>query len=245
MIQVYLCDDSQTTLHVYAELVGQIAAMHQFEVSLHTFSSGEALLFHLEERPNQADIIYLDILMEATNGIETARQLRKLGCKAEIIFLTSSEDFVFESFDIAPIYYLRKEFTSRSKFEQVFLRAISLVEKKETELFFFTSSAAKQCIPLNEISYFEVWKRVLMIHGFKGEVVEFYGRMEQVEEELADKGFLRIHRSYLVNITYIRQFMSQRVELKTGVSLPIGVTYAQSVKKAFSNYLINSHIYML
>jgi DNA-binding LytR/AlgR family response regulator len=231
-------------LHAYAELIGQLAATHQFELSLHAFSSGEALLFHLEESPNQADIIYLDILMEAINGIETARQLRKLGCQAEIIFLTSSGDFVFESFDIAPVHYLRKELTSRSQFEQVFLRAVSLVKKKETELFFFSSSAAKQCIPLHEISYFEVWKRVLMIHGPKDGVVEFYGRMEHVEEELADKGFLRIHRSYLVNMTYIRSFMSQRVELKTGASLPVGVTYAPSVKKAFSHYLTRSHIYM-
>lgn len=245
MFQVYLCDDSLAILCMYTELIKEIAATRQIEICIHTFSSEEALLSHVAGHPNQVDMIYLDIIMKGTNGIEIARQLRRLGCNAEIIFLSSSEDFVFESFDIAPLHYLRKESTSRIKFEQVFLRALSLAEKKEPEMFFFSSSAAKKSVPLREISYLEVWKRVLMIHCVKGEAIEFYGKMEHVEEELADKGFLRIHRSYMVNIACIKRFTSQRIELKTGESFPIGVTYTQAVKQAFSSYLANSHFHML
>lgn len=245
MIHIYLCDDSQSSLEAYSGLIGDIARKHHIEISLHTFPSGEALLFHLSECPHKADIIYLDILMEATNGIETAKQLRKLGCNAEIIFLTTSEDFVFEAFDIAPVHYLRKESTPRDKFEQVFMRALSLTEKKVAEMFFFESFGVKKCLPVKSISYFEVWKRVLTVHTANGEAMKFYGKMEQVEKQMADKSFLRIHRSFLVNITYIASFMSQKVELKTGESLPIGVTYTQSARKAFSDYLASSHLYML
>ncbi len=245
MIHIYLCDDSQSSLNTYAGLISDLAAKHHIEISLHSFSSGEALLFHLSECTYKADIIYLDILMEATNGIETARKLRKLGCHAEIIFLTTSEDFVFEAFDIAPVHYLRKESTPRDKFEQVFLRALSLAEKKEAEMFFFESFGVKKGVLIKSISYFEVLKRVLTVHSANGETMQFYGKMEQVEKQLADRNFLRIHRSFLVNIAYIASFMSQNVELKTGETLPIGVTYAQSAKKAFSDYLASSHLYML
>lgn len=144
MIHIYLCDDSQSSLNAYTGLISDIATKHHIEISLHTCPSGEALLFHLSECTYKADIIYLDILMEAVNGIETARELRRMGCHAEIIFLTTSEDFVFEAFDIAPVHYLRKGSTPKDKFEQVFLRALSLVEKKETEMFFLSLSGSKK-----------------------------------------------------------------------------------------------------
>ena len=89
MIHIYLCEDSQSSLNTYAGLISDLAAKHHIEISLHSFSSGEALLFHLSECTYKADIIYLDILLDATNGIETAQKLRMLGCQAEIIFLTT------------------------------------------------------------------------------------------------------------------------------------------------------------
>ncbi len=245
MIHIYLCDDSQSSLEVYTGLISDIATKHHIEISLHSFPSGEALLFHLSECTYKADIIYLDILMEATNGIETARKLRRMDCHAEIIFLTTSEDFVFEAFDIAPVHYLRKGSTPRDKFEQVFLRALSLVEKKEAEMFFFESFGVKKGVSVKNISYIEVWKRVLTVHSANGETMQFYGKMEQVQKQLADRNFLRIHRSFLVNLAYIASFMSQHVELRTGEQLPIGVTYTQSAKKAFSDYLASTHLYML
>ena len=122
---------------------------------------------------------------------------------------------------------------------------MSLAEKKDAEMFFFESFGVKKGVLIKSISYFEVLKRVLTVHSANEETVQFYGKMEQVEKQLADRNFLRIHRSFLVNIAYITSFMSQNVELKTGETLPIGVTYAQSAKKAFSDYLASSHLYML
>ena len=152
MLTVFLCDDNRLIIEKYCALITQIAKNNQIEITLSTFESGESLVFHLSDSPNQADIIYLDILMGVQNGIDAARQLRNCGCKAEIVFLTTSEDFVYEAFDVTPVQYLVKDSTSASKFEQVFLRAVSLVKDKTTEMFLCESGTSRELLPLKSVT---------------------------------------------------------------------------------------------
>ena len=245
MVTLFLCDDNQQMIDKYSRLITRCANKNRIPITLSAFNSGEALLFHLSDSPNQADIIYLDILMGYLNGMETAKKLRELGCNSEIIFLTTSEDYVFEAFDIAPVHYLIKDSTSSEKFEQIFLRAISLAEEKKTELFVCESGSTRKVIPMKDISYFEIWKRVVMVHYKVGEKFEYYGTMEQLERQMLEKDFIRVHRSYLVNLRYIAKFQRQNLVLKTGQVIPIGITYMKQVKEAFSKYIFRSNIYSI
>lgn len=163
-LTVYLCDDNQKILDQYASLIENIAKKNNIEVSISSFNTGEQLLFSLLDSPNKADIIYLDILMGQINGIDTAKKLRENGCLSEIIFLTSSEDYVYGAFDISPVHYLLKTVTSTDKFEQVFLKAAFLIQKKKSEVFICDFGNVKKVILIKDISYFEIWKRVVTVH---------------------------------------------------------------------------------
>jgi DNA-binding LytR/AlgR family response regulator len=242
MVTIILCDDDARDVDKYSALITSIAKKNNIEILLSTFRNGEELLFKLCEAPNQVDIIYLDVLMHKLNGIETARELRKLGCKAEIVFLASSEDFVYDAFEVNPVQYLLKETATREKFEKVFLRTLELSAKKLTDMFLYESEGMKKLIPVREISFFEIWKRVIMVHYENEKTDEFYGKLEQLEEKLKDKNFVRVHRSYLVHLPYISRFQSQRLILKNGITIPVGTTYAASIQKAFSGYMTHSNI---
>jgi len=243
MMTVYLCDDNQEELDKYARMIDKIARKNNMAVSISSFNSGEQLLFHLSDSPDQADIIYLDILMGKLNGMETAKRLREIGCKSEIIFLTTSEDYVYDAFDISPVQYLLKTETSTNKFEQVFLRAAALVQRKETDMFVFESGNVQKVIPAKDISYFEIWKRVVTVHYNGTEKDSFYSTMEELESRLQDKGFIRIHRSYIVSLSYISKFQQNSLFLKTGENIPIGVTYMKKVRQAFSDYISRAGIH--
>lgn len=243
MLTVFLCDDNQETLDQYAVLVEKAARKNGIEVTISSFHNGEQLLFHLSDSPDQADIIYLDILMDKLNGMDTARKLRELGCKSEIIFLTLSEDYVYDAFDIAPVQYLLKSATPPDKFEQVFIRAISLVQKKEPDMFMCESGNVQKVIPVKEITFFEIWKRVVTVHYNGTEKIKFYSTMEQLEDQLQTKGFVRVHRSYMINLPYISKFQQNSLLLKTGECIPIGVTYTKQVRQAFADYISRASIH--
>lgn len=243
MLKIALCDDNKEEIKQYAELVKQCAEKHHMEMELSYFYSGETLLFHFCDVPHQVDIIYMDIIMNKIDGIETVRKLRSFGCQAQIIFLTSCDDYVYDAFDVNAVHYLLKEETSIEKFENVFLKAVKLTLKKEDELFTFEFGGKTSVIPVYQIAYFEIWKRIVTVHYDDGKTANFYASMEQLENKFSGKYFVRVHRSYLVNLSYIEMFHHQRLQLKTGEVIPVGGTYAQSLKRTFLDYISRFHIY--
>lgn len=239
MIQIYLCDDNEILLKRYQKKLKHLAEKHEFSVSFSCFLSGEQLLFHLEENPNAMDIIFLDILMGKLNGIEVAKKLRAMGCDAEIIFLTSSEEFVFDSFDTSPLHYILKDIeTEDSKLEEVFTKALLLALKKESEVFLCESAGQKKKIPLHRISFFEIRGRVVTVH-FDNNTFDFYSEIDTIETTLKSKRFVRCHRSFVVNLRCIDSINKNEIVLTTGEVIPLGPTYARELKLSFSSSLSN------
>ncbi len=243
MLKVVLCDDNNNSIQRYSELISQISRKNKLDIMLSCYNSGESLLFHYTDAPEQIDILYLDILMNETDGMETARKLRDCGCKAQIVFLTSCDDYVYEAFDVNAVQYLLKEDTSFEKFEQVFLKAAELAVTKKEELFTFEFNGVTSVIPVNQISYFEIWQRLVTVHYDAGKTAKFYTSMEQLEDKLRGKDFVRTHRSFLVHLPYIAMFRHQDLLLKTGEEVPVGGTYVQSLKRIFSDYIARFHVY--
>lgn len=240
MLNVYLCDDNGIVLEKYKKLLLQIAEQYHIFISIQTFISGEQLLFHLEEAPDSADIIYLDILMDGRNGIDTAKKLREYGSHAEIIFLTANSEYVFESFDVSPTNYILKDTVSDVRFREIFFKAAILADKKVQTKFCCECGSVKKQILINKISYFEVRNRMVTVH-FDSTAFDFYSRLEDLEKDVNLPNFIRVHRSYLVHLQYIEQMNKAALQLVTGESIPLGVTYTKNVKLALSRYLNQFH----
>lgn len=236
MLNIYLCDDNPIILERYKKLIYEIADKEHLMIQVVLFNSGEQLLFLLEDKTQYPDIIYLDVLMGGDNGLKTAEKLRGMGCNSEIIFLTSNPEFVFDSFDSSPAHYLIKETVSSERFRDVLLKTIATARSKSTSFFSCSSSAAKMQIKVNDILYFEIRNRIVTVY-FNAESFDFYSRLEDVESQLSAHSFIRIHRSYLVHVKYIRQINRQSVILASGASLPLGITYAKQVKQALIQYM--------
>lgn len=239
MIHIYLCDDNKPLREHYQNKLSLLAKKHDFQVSFSAFSSGEQLLFHLSENPNQADIIYLDILMGTLNGIETAKQLREIHCNAEIIFLTSSEAFVFQAFDTSPMNYIIKGAAEENeKLETTFVKAIHLALEKDSDVFLCRNANQRKKIPLQKISHFEIRGRIVTVY-FNDETFDFYSSINTIEETLKGKNFIRCHRSYLVNFSYINSVNKTNLLLTNGMKVPLGSTYVKDVKVALSSIISN------
>lgn len=233
MVKVYLCDDNAVLLEKYQETLSKVAAHNGIEIACQLFSSGEQLLFHMEDDANAADIIYLDIVMPGPSGIEVAKRLRGSGCQSEIIFLTSSTEFVFDSFDVDPLHYILKGSAEDAKFEEVFLRAVELAARKIKEIFVCKSGGVRKQIPLRSIAYFDAQNRTVVVH-FDKKTFSFYSTMERLEKELDDSYFCRCHRSYIINLHFIDEMEKNELVLITGERIPIGAAYTKPLKLALS-----------
>ncbi|MFA7416938.1 MAG: LytTR family DNA-binding domain-containing protein [Acholeplasma sp.] len=237
MISIALCDNEDIYLDRYESKIKSIATKLNISVDIIRFSSGESLLFYLEDHPNKFNLIYLDIVMGALNGIETALQIRKLNTLVKIIFLTSSKDFVYRAFDANATNYLIKSLHD-DKFETVFLLVLADLEKQRNQpALTITTQQGSIVMPYTEIAYFESVRRILVCHTSNKQRIEYYYKISDLEQKLKEDNFILVHRSFLVNMQYILKLTKTDVYLKNGVVLPVSRNNYTTVKEKLMSYL--------
>lgn len=236
MLYVSVCDDNKEALQKYSDLIMQIALDNDLQVRVTCFFSGEQLMFEPLDKLLAMDIIYIDMLMGRLNGIDTAEALRNAGFKGQMIFLTSSKDYLLDAFEVAPLHYILKQETTDEKFEAVFLKAASLAQSRQSESFSFDTHGRITRIPLTEILYFEVQIRQVHLCTMS-EKYCFYAKIDDVEKQLCESGFVRCHRAFVVNLQYVRSISNIEIVLTNSCIVPVGSKYVKELKRKFSDFL--------
>ena len=113
-LNIAICDDEK----IIREQIKELAEKEMPDVCARLYETGDALL----AAGKQFDIVFLDIQMEGTDGIETAKRLRQREEDTILIFITGIREYVFEAFDVAAFHYLLKPI-EEDKFREVFHRA--------------------------------------------------------------------------------------------------------------------------
>ena len=209
-------------------------------IDIDTFASGEELLEVYREN-RQYDILFLDIKMKIMNGFETAKQIRTFDNKVIIIFITSLAQYVFKSFEFKPFWYLIKP-VSEENFRDVLYKALTdLTTTIYHEYAFKTREGGIEKVNINSIIYFESISRQVRLHTLE-EDFSFYASISNEEEKLANTNFIRVHKSYLVNMQYIKRINQAHLTLKTGETVPISERRYKAVYDFFTNYLARSSL---
>lgn len=169
--------------------------------------------------------------MKTLNGVECAKLLRDIGVNSLIVFITSSAEYVFSGYEVKAFRYILKTDLVNA-FSRVFSECLLELKKLDTSFFTVKTSSNVKNIPLSDILYFESNKRLLNIHT-KNEVVSFYEKLDNVENELKEKDFIRIHQSFLVNAQKIKSVSKDSVLLSNDFSLPVSKSKATKVKEAY------------
>ena len=127
MIRIAICDDDTQDLQRALNALQQKVQAEEIEVDL--FDNGDKLLYKM--RQNAAyDVIFLDVLMPCLNGIDTAREIRKLNSECAIVFLTNSPEFALDSYSVEAFSYLLKPADAGCMYSMI----QKVVRRKEAEL---------------------------------------------------------------------------------------------------------------
>jgi two-component system LytT family response regulator len=186
---------------------------------------------------NKPDLIFLDIQMPKLNGFEMLELMEE---HPKIIFTTAYDQYALKAFEVNAIDYLLKPF-SRDRFADALSKVLSKIgetEKSETPTPKFDILRTEEklnrivvkknnkilVIPIDEINFIEAKDDYVSIVTNEGSFLK-QNRMKYYEENLPDK-FIRIHRSYICNLTQIKEIALLEKEshfaiLKTGEKLSV------------------------
>lgn len=231
MLTIAICDDEKKICDYIESRTTEFLAKNDLEAEVSVFYDGSELLKKCENNTQHFDIIFLDIKMKTLNGVECAKLLRDIGVNSLIVFITSSAEYVFSGYEVKAFRYILKTDLVNA-FSRVFSECLLELKKLDTSFFTVKTSSSVKNIPLSDILYFESNKRLLNIHT-KNEVVSFYEKLDNVENELKEKDFIRIHQSFLVNAQKIKSVSKDAVLLSNDFSLPVSKSKATKVKEAY------------
>jgi DNA-binding LytR/AlgR family response regulator len=226
-----VCDDNKADLGMYVKLCQKISENHNIDIEVKTYESGSDLLFDLEEPKffNTLDLLLLDITMPGIDGVETARQARRVGYTGLIIFITTSEEHYTDAFDVGAFHYITKG-ASIKRFEEIFMKAVELLKETNKEHVVLSGWGELKQIKIRDIHYFEVVKGTMKVF-YDDDTFEFNSTLDKLEEHLKNRGFQRIHRNYLVSLLKVKSVTYTEAIMADGAVLPVGRTYYPGLKE--------------
>lgn len=227
-MRVAICDDEKVFRAHLKELLVKDSFAKGADITVSEYACGEDLLKAYTGEPAFcADILFLDIRMQGMDGLETARRLREQNCNCLIIFLTSLAEYARKGYEVKAFRYLLKEEADR---EIGRVMEECRRELGAEEYFSFTWERCNYSIHKKDILYFESRKRLIYLYTAKRKY-QFYQKLDYLEEQLAQSGFLRCHRSFLVQERYVKGWRENVLWLEDGTELPVSRTYEKEVNR--------------
>lgn len=198
------------------------------------YSSAVELLLDVEGGLTY-DLYLLDIYLDSMNGIELARRLRKQDGEAVICFISSSDEFYREAYDLYAIQYLLKPVKKETLLELI--ERVQNQRPKSAEMSLrFKWRGKMGSIPYNKILFVSSQEHKLFIYCLDGTVQECIGKMSEMAEQIRGDTFLRVHQSYLVNMNFVDSLNGSEITVADH-NIPISRRYAAEVKKRFQKRL--------
>ncbi len=187
-------------------------------------------------REEFADIYILDMLMSGKTGIDIGRMLRSSGKKHVIIYVTSSDDFALDAYRVHAARYLIKP-VREADFSEALEYAFSFMEVKRGPVYLVKTKDGAVSVPCSRIEYIENVSRMLEVHLTDRELLKsiFIRKSFDAEigELLADRRFLQVHKSYVINLNYVSRLTQGSVMMESGRSIPVSRARSAGVKKEY------------
>lgn len=223
MIQIVLCDDTPQFLSSLRDNIRMILNSHGVESTLHCYENIDSIP---ENTLASADVFFLDIDFSGKEytGIDLAHSIRRFRQDSIIIFVTNYIEYAPEGYEVQAFRYCLKNEID-SKLEQYLLQAIAKLNNGKEHIQ-ITVAGEKIFVSLADILYIESQGHAAFVHTLKAgtqtvRIHKIYTTLTGLEEELSGRGFLRIQKSYLVNMKRLRKFNCREALLDNGTILPV------------------------
>lgn len=233
MLKIAICDDSLTDRVVLEKLLRLYGNNQGIEMHIDGYHSAELLFKACNQE--KYSLVFMDIYLGGMQGNEAARILVESG-DCCVIFTTSSVEFALEGFEIGVFHYVVKPYDydkiakSMEKYVRTFyVDSMAVLRVKPV------GNEPEQIIRQKDICYIESFDKIRCIHTRNGDV-NTYMTINEINGMLLENVFCRPHRSYVVNLDYVKRFAKNELELEAGRIIPISRSAYEEVAAKYARY---------
>lgn len=237
MIRIAIVDDEKIFVEMYKNEIIRLFEENNVDCIVDVYTNPR--LFQSENSFDSYDLIFMDIDMPEVTGVQVASELRSIGADATLVFVSNHDNFVFESFRYSPYRFIRKN-NLLDDTEEMISTFCDIMKKRPSHILLDLKDKKDSLENVSQIVYFySIRHDIFFYNAHKDSVrlaIHTY-TMDRLEEILKDRGFIRIHRTYLLNYQWILRIETDTVYLKNGNNLPLSRGRSDTVKKEYQRFL--------
>lgn len=230
LLRIAIADDLKDDLNILKNYISDCLVDTSNNIDI--FEDGETLL--TEFKPNKYDIVFLDIYMRETTGIDVARKIFEIDKNCRIIFITTSNSFAAESYEVEAIGYLIKPI-DKIYIKKLLNKCLEDI-KKSTKYIDFVSAKYAYHIALNDIIYIDNALRTVRIHLHNRTIELDEGFHEKTAPILDDNRFIECCRCVIVNMEHIIKIQKDDFLMDNNENVPIRKRNRKEIHKAYIKY---------
>ena len=228
-MKIAICDDDQNFSEILKAKIESIFTAEDLKFDISIYNSCTNFI----DSVNQYDMIFLDVEMPDISGEKIAYRIITSKCKTLVVFVTNHDDFVSTSFRYKPFGFIRKD---KLDFElQETVVNLKKYLSDNISSFLFEYHGKTMSVKFYEIVYMEVFGHYTTMHTTTHEF-EVLKTLSAIEKQLQNKGFVRTHKSFLVNCNHIFSVEKNCVILNTGQEIPLSRHRINNVKETLITF---------
>lgn len=230
-MRIAICDDDVATLVSISDFITK--TYRDIDLLTDLYSSGEDLLTAVEKKNKGYDLLLLDIEMKGIDGIQVAQKVHELLPEMYVAFTTSHEEFALTGYEVSAFRFLTKPIRPKKLLETISAVRNELLNQKTIHV---ESSDIEAVLKIKDILYIEAQdKNVKIVQRerpfYDRNGIDFYAQL------LLSEDFYRIHRSYLINLGYIKFIDNQDVRMANGDIIPVSRLRKKQFAEVFQFYI--------
>lgn len=234
---ITICDDEAKELDKEEKLLLDYKEEHpEYEFTVDRFESVTELLHIMKTEKYTPDLLLLDVYMPEKLGTTMAKELREMGNKSRIIFLTTSMDHALEAFQLNALQYLVKPVSKKELFTALDKFSCELEEQQSEYLLLKIDGTAHQIL-LDSIVCFEGQGKDQHLYLDDGTHFTLHMTIAGLYQMLAHyHNFVKIGAAYIVNLEHIDSLNSHNIFFDTGASIFLPRGAYQPLREQYFQY---------
>lgn len=237
MIRIAVVDDDLMFLDRFEKLLLETFSKFDETIKVSMFTCGTDFQKAILRSPY--NLVFLDIDLPDLSGMKIASLLRKQNIDTTLVFVSAHNQFVFESIQYKPFRFIRKSELAHDVDDTI--QGYCDQQRKSLDVVtLLTESKREQPVQLKYIMYFYSLRHDIYVVLYSGKSMRLAPRqytLESLENELNTHGFIRSHKTFLVNCKHIYKILSTKIILTDQTEIRISRGHTDEVKQKYQLFL--------
>ena len=232
-MRIAICDDNADDRTAIKTVLMKYAAKKSIDFEYTECESGNKLMYTLMNDGDCPEIILLDINMNDMDGLTVAGNIRKIFPDIPIVLITAFMSYALDGYKVRANRFLIKDDLEMTLPDCMDDLLHELSKRERTMIFDFEEGIRKLLI--DSIIYVESFGHKVVFHTADATYRQ-NRKLEEIEKELGDYDFIRIHKSFVVNLKYVLKVSNYSLTMQDGYVISVPRSRYADVKQAYARY---------